>query len=156
MQALDPDFLRTFIAITETGTYEAAGLKVNKTQSAVSAQVKRLEEILGATLFEKSGRRNVLTASGRRLVPGTEARHVRDRQHPGVVGPGGRLAVEDVDGVPRYAALEQHLARLRPRRLQHAAGGSRRRRSRMSPDLRTGRSRRVHRREPRHSRRSRW
>jgi DNA-binding transcriptional LysR family regulator len=68
MQALDPDFLRTFFSITETGTYEAAGLKVNKTQSSVSAQVKRLEEILGATLFEKSGRRNVLTASGRRLL----------------------------------------------------------------------------------------
>lgn len=68
MQALDPDFLRTFLAITETGSYEAAGKRVHKTQSAVSAQIKRLEAILGATLFVKAGRRNMLSPSGRRLL----------------------------------------------------------------------------------------
>lgn len=68
MYSLDPDFLRTFLAITETGSFGAAGEKVNKTQSTVSAQMKRLEEIVGVALFEKEGRRNVLTAEGRKLL----------------------------------------------------------------------------------------
>lgn len=68
MYSLDPDFLRTFLAISETGSFGAAGEKVNKTQSTVSAQMKRLEEIVGVSLFEKAGRRNVLTAEGRKLL----------------------------------------------------------------------------------------
>lgn len=68
MQSLDPDFLRTFLAISETGGFAAAANAVNKTQSTVSAQVRRLEEILDARLFEKQGRRNVLTQEGRQLL----------------------------------------------------------------------------------------
>ncbi len=68
MLSLDPDFLRSFLAISDTGSYSAAALQVNKTQSTVSAQMKRLEEMLGAALFERVGRRNVLTAEGRRLM----------------------------------------------------------------------------------------
>ena len=68
MLSLDPDFLRTFLAISETGSFGAAGEKVNKTQSTVSAQMKRLEEIIGVSLFEKEGRRNVLTGEGLKLL----------------------------------------------------------------------------------------
>ena len=41
---LDIDQLRTFIAIAETGSFTKAAEVVNKTQSAVSMQMKRLEE----------------------------------------------------------------------------------------------------------------
>lgn len=68
MFSLDPDFLRTFLAISETGSFGAAGEKVNKTQSTVSAQMKRLEEIVGVPLFEREGRRNVLTPDGLKLL----------------------------------------------------------------------------------------
>ncbi len=68
MLSLDPDYLRSFLAIHDSGSYGAAAEEVNKTQSTISAQMKRLEEILGVTLFEKSGRRNALTADGQRLV----------------------------------------------------------------------------------------
>lgn len=68
MFSLDPDFLRTFLAISESGSFGAAGEKVNKTQSTVSAQMKRLEEIVGVPLFAKEGRRNVLTADGLKLL----------------------------------------------------------------------------------------
>lgn len=68
MFSLDPDFLRSFLAIYETGSYGAAAAHVNKTQSTVSAQMKRIEEILGVTLFEKVGRRNILSPEGKRLV----------------------------------------------------------------------------------------
>ena len=43
---LDIDQLRTFIAISETGSFTKAAEVVNKTQSAVSMQMKRLEERL--------------------------------------------------------------------------------------------------------------
>lgn len=68
MFSLDPDFLRTFLAISETGSFGAAGERVHKTQSTVSAQMKRLEEILDVSLFEREGRRNVLTADGRKFL----------------------------------------------------------------------------------------
>ncbi len=68
MQSLDPDFLRSFLAICETGSYGAAAERVHKTQSTVSAQMKRLEEILGVSLFEKTGRRNALSPAGLRLL----------------------------------------------------------------------------------------
>lgn len=68
MTSVDPDLLRSFLAIVDTGSYGAAAEQVHKTQSTVSAQIKRLEEILGCGLFEKSGRRNVLSPDGERLV----------------------------------------------------------------------------------------
>lgn len=68
MPSLDPDFLRSFLAISEAGSYGAAAQRVHKTQSTISAQMKRLEEALGVTLFEKTGRRNTVTPEGRRLL----------------------------------------------------------------------------------------
>lgn len=68
MRTLDPDFLRSFIAIAETGSFARAGEAVNKTQSTVSSQIKRLEEILEARLFARDGRRNVLTEKGEHLL----------------------------------------------------------------------------------------
>lgn len=68
MIAIDPDFLRSFLAISDTGSYGAAAKRVNKTQSTVSAQMKRLEDTLGVALFEKAGRRNLLSPEGLRLL----------------------------------------------------------------------------------------
>lgn len=68
MIAIDPDFLRSFLAISDTGSYGAAAKRVNKTQSTISAQMKRLEDTLGVTLFEKAGRRNFLSPEGLRLL----------------------------------------------------------------------------------------
>lgn len=68
MLSLDPDYLRSFLAISETGSYGAAAARVHKTQSTISAQMKRLEDALGVTLFEKCGRRNAITPEGQRLL----------------------------------------------------------------------------------------
>ena len=68
MRSLDPDYLQSFLAIIDTGSYAAAAEVVHKTQSTVSAQIARIEDALGLSLFEKSGRRNVPTAAGLRLV----------------------------------------------------------------------------------------
>jgi len=65
---LDIDQLRTFIAIAETGSFTKAAEVVNKTQSAVSMQMKRLEERLERQIFARDGRASKLTDDGSRLL----------------------------------------------------------------------------------------
>ena len=66
--ALDIDQLRSFLAIAELGSFTRAAEAVNKTQSAVSMQMRRLEERIGQPIFERDGRQSRLTESGKRLV----------------------------------------------------------------------------------------
>jgi len=65
---LDIDQLRTFMAIADTGSFTRAADVVFKTQSAVSMQMKRLEERVGKPLFERDGRASRLTEDGERLL----------------------------------------------------------------------------------------
>jgi len=65
---LDVDQLRTFIAISETGSFTRAADVVHKTQSAVSMQMKRLEERLDRPIFARDGRASKLTEDGERLL----------------------------------------------------------------------------------------
>jgi len=65
---IDVDQLRTFIAIAETGSFTKAAEVVNKTQSAVSMQMKRLEERLARPIFARDGRASKLTEDGQRLL----------------------------------------------------------------------------------------
>ncbi len=65
---LDSDQLRTFLAIADTGSFTRAAEIVHKTQSAVSMQMKRLEERLGRDIFERDGRASKLTEDGERLL----------------------------------------------------------------------------------------
>jgi DNA-binding transcriptional LysR family regulator len=53
---LDSDLLRTFLAVADTGSFTRAGEIVGRTQSAVSLQIKRLEEVTGEALFERGPR----------------------------------------------------------------------------------------------------
>lgn len=65
---LDIDLLRSFVAIADTGSFTAAADLVARTQSAVSVQVKRLEEIVGHRVFERTSRSLALTAAGETLL----------------------------------------------------------------------------------------
>jgi DNA-binding transcriptional LysR family regulator len=65
---LDIDLLKTFLAIADAGSFTRAAEAVHKTQSAVSMQMKRLEELLGRPLFARDGRASRFTADGDRLV----------------------------------------------------------------------------------------
>src|ERR1700726_4919868 len=65
---IDIDQLRTFIAIAETGSFTKAAEFVHKTQSAVSMQMKRLEERLDRPVFACDGRASKLTEDGDRLL----------------------------------------------------------------------------------------
>lgn len=65
---IDVDQLRTFIAIAETGSFTRAAEVVHKTQSAVSMQMKRLEERIERPIFARDGRASKLTEDGERLL----------------------------------------------------------------------------------------
>src|SRR5205085_12106348 len=65
---IDIDQLRTFVAIVETGSFTRAADAVHKTQSAVSMQMKRLEERLDRPVFARDGRASKLTEDGERLL----------------------------------------------------------------------------------------
>lgn len=65
---LDVDQLRTFITIADCGSFTRTAEIVHKTQSAVSMQMKRLEEQLGRQVFERDGRHSKLTEDGERLL----------------------------------------------------------------------------------------
>lgn len=61
---LPTNLLRSFVAIVDTGSMLNASEKVFVTQSALSLQIKRLEELLQQTLFHRDGRRLTLTPAG--------------------------------------------------------------------------------------------
>lgn len=61
--------LKTFVAVVRHGTFAAAGQQVGLSQSAVSAQMRVLEQGLGVRLFDRSGRSALLNAAGRHALP---------------------------------------------------------------------------------------
>ena len=61
--------LKTFIAVARHGTFAAAGMHIGLTQSAVSAQIRNLEQALGIRLFDRTGRQALLNAAGLRALP---------------------------------------------------------------------------------------
>ena len=63
---------KTFIAVARDGTFTGAGRQLGLTQSAVSAQMRRLEDYLGVTLFERTGKSAALNAAGRDMLPQAE------------------------------------------------------------------------------------
>lgn len=67
-QDLDISLLRTFVAIVDTGGLTSAGKKVGRTQPAITHQIKRLEGVVGRTLFGENRRQLVLTPDGEVLL----------------------------------------------------------------------------------------
>ncbi|MEM9726069.1 MAG: LysR family transcriptional regulator [Pseudomonadota bacterium] len=65
---LDLAALRSLIAVAETGGVTRAAERLHLTQSAVSMQIKRLEETLGVALLHREGRGVVVTKAGEELL----------------------------------------------------------------------------------------
>ena len=68
MQTLDLAVMRTLLAAVETGSFAGAARKVGRSESAVSLQLKRLEEQIGEPVFLRAGKQMTLTGAGARLV----------------------------------------------------------------------------------------
>ena len=64
--------LRTLLAVARIGTFAGAGEAIGLTQSAVSSQIKRLEDHLGYPLFDRTGRSAQPNAAARALLPQAE------------------------------------------------------------------------------------
>ncbi|WP_111493609.1 MULTISPECIES: LysR family transcriptional regulator [Marinobacter] len=71
---MDTQLLRTFVAVAESQGFSAAAKVLHRTQSAVSLQIKRLEDQMGETLLQRTRRSVALTPAGSRLLP--YARHM--------------------------------------------------------------------------------
>lgn len=110
---LDLTALRAFVAVVDAGGVTKASGFLNLTQSAVSMQLKRLEEAIGVGLFDRSTRRLTLTGAGEQMLG--YARRMLDLNDEVL----GRLTAPDyvgelVLGVPSdivYPAIPQVLQR---------------------------------------------
>jgi DNA-binding transcriptional LysR family regulator len=85
--------LQYFVAVAEEANFTRAAERVHISQSGVSAQVRRLEQELGATLIDRSARTATLTAAGEAALD--HAREVLSAAQA------VRQAIDDVSGVLR-------------------------------------------------------
>jgi DNA-binding transcriptional LysR family regulator len=99
---LDFELLRTFVFIAETGSLSRAATCVHRTQSAVSMQVRRIEEIVGKPLLERGSRGVRLTSAGERVV-----RHARKllQLHDEAMS---ELIGEDLSGLTRFGLADDY------------------------------------------------
>ena len=65
---LDLSVLRTLIAVVRNGSFVRAAERVGRSESAVSLQIRRLEEQVGQKMFHRGGRNMVLTDAGERML----------------------------------------------------------------------------------------
>ncbi|MCX8060105.1 MAG: LysR family transcriptional regulator, partial [Aquificaceae bacterium] len=64
---IDISKLKTFVAVADLGSFSRASEILYITQPAVTQQIKALERIVGAKLFQRQGGRIVLTDEGKRI-----------------------------------------------------------------------------------------
>lgn len=100
--------LRYFLALAETASFTKAAGRLNVTQPTLSTAIARLEDQLGARLFERDRKRVALTPAGQRLVPHAQAM-LSEWKHAqaslSVARPQRRLRVGLLPSLPASAAL---------------------------------------------------
>jgi DNA-binding transcriptional LysR family regulator len=112
---LEPELLRSFVAIAETGGFTAAAHRVHRTQSAVSMQIKRLEEMLGRALFAREGRTVRLTRDGEMLL--SHARRILQAHREALAA----FAQEQLAGEVTLGAPDDYASTFLPRGLARFA-----------------------------------
>lgn len=112
---LDLDVLRTFVAIAETGSFTTAATAVYRTPSAVSMQIKKLEDILGRSVFARDARSVSLTTDGEMLLG--YARRLLAINREAV----SKFIVPDIVGVVRLGSPDDYGERVLPHVLKRFA-----------------------------------
>src|SRR5690606_10468525 len=112
---LELDVLRTFVAISETGSFTAAANAVFRTPSAVSMQIKKLEELLGRPVFSRDARSVTLTSDGEVLL--TSARRMLAINREAV----SKFVMPDISGVVRLGSPDDFGERVLPNVLKRFA-----------------------------------
>lgn len=97
---LDLDLVRAFVTIAEARSFTRAAQRLGRTQSAVSLQVRRLEDRLRAQLFVRDPRSVTLTLEGEALLP--QARRLLRVNDEIVAG----LEEAEIEGEVRFGAPE--------------------------------------------------
>lgn len=97
---LDLDLVRTFLTVAEARSFTRAAERLGRTQSAVSLQVRRLEDRLDRALLSRDPRHVALTQDGERFLP--QARHLL-RLNDEIVG---QLLETEVEGEVRLGSPE--------------------------------------------------
>ncbi len=112
---LDLDLLKTLVAIAETGSFTGAASAVFRTPSAISMQVKKMEDILGRPIFVRDSRSVSLTPDGAFLLE--HARRMLAMNRDAVA----RFVQPDVEGVVRLGAPDDVAERFLPAMLRKFA-----------------------------------
>lgn len=109
MRDIDTGLLRAFLAVVESGGFGRAARRLNRTQSTLSMQIKRLEELIGQPLIDRALRPPRPTPAGEALLPyARELVALHDAAFEGLLG--GAVA-----GPVRLALMEDYAAtRLAP------------------------------------------
>jgi DNA-binding transcriptional LysR family regulator len=102
---LDTGLLRAFVATVEENHFGRAAARLFVTQQALSKRIHKLEEILGARLFDRTNRRVDLTAAGERFLPHARRALAAVDAAAGAVGVGA--------GPFRVDVMYEHLSVLR-------------------------------------------
>jgi DNA-binding transcriptional LysR family regulator len=97
---IDTALLRTFMTLQETRNFSRTAERVGRSQSAVSAQVQKLEDLLGCRLFDRDKRNVRLTIEGEALI-GHAARILAETE-----ALAQRFSAEEVIGEVRFGAPE--------------------------------------------------
>jgi len=105
---LPTDLLRSFLAIVDTGSMMRATDHVFLSPSALSLQMKRLEEIARRQLFQRSGRSLILTPAGRELA--AVARKMLDLNDAAI----GSLLGETLSGLVQFGMVQDFAETLLP------------------------------------------
>lgn len=102
MPSLDPEQLKAFVAVADQRSFTRAAVRLNRTQSAVSMQIKRLENRLGATLFQRTKANVELSPEGEGLLG--YARRILALNDEAVA----RLREHKVEGVVRLGVMDDY------------------------------------------------
>jgi DNA-binding transcriptional LysR family regulator len=99
---LDPDLLKAFVAVADHRSFTRAAAALNRTQSAVSMQIKRLEDRLGVELFSRTTVNVDLSSAGEGLLG--YARRILKLNAEAV----GHLRDHKVEGVVRLGVMDDY------------------------------------------------
>lgn len=112
---LELDVLRTFVAIAETGSFTLAANSVFRTPSAVSMQIKKLEDQLGRQMFIRDARSVSLTNDGQMLLGYARRLLALNREAM------AKFIVPDIAGVVRLGSPDDYGERVLPQVLKRFA-----------------------------------
>lgn len=115
LPTLDLDVLRTFVAIAETGSFTTAASTVFRTPSAVSMQIKKLEDTLGRPVFQRDARSVTLTTEGEMLLG--YARRLLAINREAV----SKFIIPDISGIVRLGSPDDYGERVLPNVLKRFA-----------------------------------